>query len=425
MRSGGGRLQTASLSAVFKALHPGSTVFLSGISGESIAFREALARNPEAARDVRFVGVFFPGINRFAYADVQRGARQRAYFMTPELRGPMREGRVELVPADYGGIVKDLCEIDLDVAIVQCSEPDAHGNLSFGICHDFAAVGWRSAKRKVAHINPVMPRVGGCGSIRLDECDIVMEAEGPLVTYAESQPDEVMSQIGRRVAELVRDGDVVQLGVGKVASAVLAALSSHRGLRFRGGMVLEGMLPLVDGGVVRGVGAVVGGAALGSMDFYRRVSEDATFYLAPVTETHDPRINAELAGYITINGAIEVDLFGQINCETVAGRFVGGVGGMPDFVAAARLAPTGRVVFALPATAHSCRRSRIVPRLGSPGLVGAPRYNPDFVVTEYGVARLRGASVDERAEQLVSVAHPAFRDELADRWRALRSEVFE
>lgn len=416
----GARPARLSMSALVDALRPGMTVFLGGVSGESLAFRDALRAAPGKAAGVRFVGVFFPGINEGAYVGLHPQARQRAYFMLPDFRPDFLDGRVELLPLDYVGAWADLARLEIDLAIVQTSAPDAHGRLSLGICHDFAPAVWARARQRVAHINPAMPRTHGSVSLRLDDCDAVVDCAAELLSYPDETPNTALETLAEYVAGIVRDGDTVQLGIGKMVTAVCEALDDHRALRLHAGMATAAVVPLIERGVIGGVGAVRVGVALGGADFYARVARDDTFYFEPVSETHDVRRIAAIDRFVAINAALEVDLFGQVNCDTLSGKLFAGVGGMPAFASGARLSSGGRAVFALLSSAAKGAVSRIVPRLDANALVGAPRHMADLVVTEHGVADLRGASLDQRAERLIAIAAPDHRADLAARWVAQR-----
>jgi len=208
-----------------------------------------------------------------------------------------------------------------------------------------------------------------------------------------------------------------------MVAAVLGALGDHRNLKLHAGMATEAVAPLIDRGVIRGAGAAVVGVVLGDTAFYTRVARDETFRLAPVSETHDVRRIATIDNFVAINAAIEVDLFGQVNCDTLGGKLVAGVGGMPAFAAGAKLSSNGRAVFALLSSASGGTASRIVPRLDATSLVGAPRHLPDLVVTEHGVADLRGASLGERAARLISVADPRHRDQLREGWGRMQHSI--
>ncbi|WP_420467667.1 acetyl-CoA hydrolase/transferase family protein [Panacagrimonas sp.] len=406
----------SSVEAVVAALKPGMSVFVPGMSGESLAFAEALRARPEAAAGVRFVGVHFPGINTTDYLGLHPEARQRAYFMTPRLRPGLADGRAEFLPLDYPGIFRDLSEhVTVDLAIAQVSPPDAAGICGLGASCDFHPAIWARARRRIAHINPSLPRTRSAFVVRGSDFDAAFEAPQPLLTYDAGVPDTAMLKHGARVAALVQDGDTLEFGVGKLQAAILASLRSHRRLRVWSGMVSPPVLGLLDSGAIRGRGSVQAGVALGDAAFYERVGRDPAFLLRPVNETHDVRRIARIRSFCAINSAVEVDLFGQVNADSIGSKLVAGVGGLPSFVAGASLSRGGRSIIALPATTEDARRSRIVPKLGA-GFTALPRHTADHVVTEHGVASLRGLTLHARARALIDIAAPAFRQTLAQQW---------
>jgi len=398
-------------------LRPGMTVYVPGVSGESLAFYAALRARPEATAGVRFVGVHFPGINRSDYLGLHPEARQRSYFMLPGLRPGLASGRAELLPLDYPGAWRDLADnIEVDLAIAQLTPPDVDGLCSPGVSADFLPAVWKRARQRIGHINPRLPRTIGSFAVRAAELDAVFEADSELVSFDAGTPDERMRRHAALVAGLVRDGDTLQFGVGKLQSAVLGALANHRGLRVWSGMVSTPILELLDAGAIQGRASIEAGVALGDAAFYRRAGQDDAFYFRPVGETHDVRRIAALPSFCAINSGIEVDLFGQVNGDCINGRLLAGVGGLPAFVHGARLSSGGRSIIALPSTTEDASFSRIVPTLGAGGLVALPRHEADQVVTEHGIADLRSKSVHARAQALIAIAAPQFREGLARSW---------
>lgn len=414
------RTDAASLVA---GLKPGMTVFVPGVSGESLAFHEALRANPEAANGVRFAGLLFPGINRSDYVGLHPAARQRNYVMTPGLRAGLASGRAELLPLDYPGIWRDLStNVEVDLAIAQVAPPDADGSCSLGISSDFHAAVWAKAKRRVLHVNPKLPRTQGTFRLRLDEADALFEAEAPLVLYDAGASNDSIERHAALVASLVRDGDTIEFGVGKLPGAILAALKGHRNLRVWSGMVTPAVAALIDSGAVAAEGAIDCGVALGDATFYERLGRDRAFRFRPVGETHDVRRLAAIDHFCAINSAVEVDLFGQVNADTLGGKLLSGVGGLPAFAAGGLLSNGGRSIVALPAATEDGKTSRIVASFDR-GMVAIPRHGADTVVTEHGIASLRGLTIHQRAEALIAVAAPQFRDQLANDWAALAARL--
>lgn len=380
-----------------REFRPGMTVFLPGMSGESLALYEWLRAHPDAAEGVTFVGAHFPGINRGDYLGLHPKAHQRAYFMTPALRAGLAEGRAELLPLDYPGVYRDLESREIDLVIVQLSLPDANGICSLGPSCDFQPAVWARAKRRIAHLNPRLPRTRATFEIRYADLDAVFEQDHALVHYDAGTPTPAMDAHAQLVANLVRNGDTLEFGVGKLQAGILAALAHHQDLRVWSGMASTPVLGLLDRGVIAGREAVQIGVALGDDALYARAAQDDTFLFRPVSEAHDVRRIAGIPNFCAINSAVEVDLFGQLNADSVGGKLVAGVGGLPAFVAGAARSPGGRSIVALPAMTDNGKHSRIVPRLSTPGLVALPRHSADYVVTEHGVAALRGLSLAQRA----------------------------
>jgi acyl-CoA hydrolase len=416
-----GRLCTAA--QVVGTLRPNTTVYVPGMAGESLSFLRALQASPERAEDVRFVGVHFPSVNRSDYLGIHPRARQRAYFMSPLLRDGIARGRVELLPLDYPGAFRDLQATDIDLAVLQVSPPDERGMCSTGICCDFHPAVWASARRRVLHINPALPRTRSSFSVPFANCDGAFEEQSELVSFDSGIVDDAMMQHAHLVASQIHDGDVLEFGIGKLQAAVLAALRDHRRLRVWSGMASEPILQLLDSGAISGRGSIEIGVALGSSSFYDRVGRDEAFYFRPVSETHDVRQMMDIENFCAINSAVEVDLFGQINADMAGGRLIAGVGGLPAFASAGILAPRGRSIIALPATTADGKASRIVAHLGNESLCAIPRHGADQVITEYGIASLKGLSVHARAEALISISAPQYRDGLAQAWARIAARL--
>jgi acyl-CoA hydrolase len=409
---------------VLQRLHPGVSVFVPGVSGESVAFFEELRNHPQSADGVTFIGVHFPGINRCDYLGLHAATRQRAYFMSPSVRSGLGAGRVDLLPLDYPGIVRDLEHMPaIDIVIAQVSPPDAHGICSLGVCQDFLPSVWNRARLRVAHINPRLPRTRGSFAIRTTDCDLAFECDAPIPTLPDEAIDPIAARHAALVASLVADGDTLQFGIGRLQTAVLKALANHRRLRIYSGMVSSSVCELLDSGAIASAGSIEAGVALGTQSFYERLDRDAAVYFRPVSETHDVRRILAIPNFCAINSAIQVDLFGQVNADSLNGQLVAGVGGLPAFAAGALLSTGGRSIVMLPATGDKGRVTRIVCAAADSAPIALPRHAADIVVTEYGIANLRGLSISKRAHALVAIAAPEFREPLAARWRDVESRL--
>lgn len=406
------------------ALFPGARVWVPTLSGESGLLTQELQADPERAQDVTFMGVQFPGIDTVDYLSMHPRARQAAFFMSPSVRRGLTDQRAELFCLDYLGLVHHLrtCE-PVDVAIAQISLPDADGRCSLGFCADFMPLVWANAKRRVAHVNPRIPRTRGSFTVTLSELDGYVEADTPLLSYTNPALGDVDHRIAHHAASLVRDGDTLQFGIGTVPLALAEALTSHRRLKLHTGMVTHAVQRLAQAGALDPQARITTGVALGDPDFQAFVAQHQPLWFTDVSQTHSPCFIATIPRFIAVNTAVEVDLFGQVNSERVGGVLQAGAGGLPAFAQGALASPGGRLLICLRATAVRGTVSRIVPSLGAGAVCTLPHYMADTVVTEHGVAELRGLSLEARAQALIGIAAADHQAALGDAWTQLRATV--
>jgi acyl-CoA hydrolase len=406
------------------ALAPGQRVFVSTLSTESALLERELRADPERAAGVTFAGIQFPSIDRIDYLALHPQARVAAHFMSPAVRLGLAQGRATLSSLDYTGIARELDEGEpFDVAIAQLTPPDADGWCSPGLAGDFMPLVWPRARRRVAHLNPRLPRLPGSFRVHVRELDADVIADEPLLAFTEPRAGDVEARIAAHVAGIVRDGDTLQFGIGAAPLAVAQALSGHRRLRIHAGMVTRAVMQLWHAGALDRDARITTGVVLGDDEVRAFFAALDRVWLTDVRLTHAPRVLADIAQFVAINGAVEVDLFGQVNAERAGGVLQAGAGGMPAFVQGALASRGGRAVTVMPASAKGGSVSRIVPALGDQALCTLPRHASDIVVTEHGVARLRGAPLDARAQALIAIAAPSHRDALARAWDALRGRL--
>jgi 4-hydroxybutyrate CoA-transferase len=396
-------------------LRTGMTVFVEGASGEPSALLDALAAVPEASDGVHYAGCLVPGVNRTDPASFHPDASLTSFFVFGAIARSYQAGKVRFLPLHYSSIYAYLASLPIDLALIQVTPPDSDGLCSLGPCVHFVPAVLDHAKVVVAEVNAAMPRPLHSVTVPYDRLDAVVETARPLVPLASEPPSAQAVRIAAYVAGLIEDGDVLQVGIGKLPAAILAALHDHKDLRFHGGMVTDEVVDLHAAGAL---GTMVCCTALGSRVYDWTASRDDLRF-APVSHTHDVRVLGRIDRFTAINSVLAVDLLGQANAEVLRGRQVSGTGGLLDFVRGARLTPGGRSILALPATVGG-GISRIVPRLDEDHIVSLPRADADIVVTEHGVAHLRDLSVDQRANALIAIADPAARDALANAWDALR-----
>lgn len=302
-----------------------------------------------------------------------------------------------------------------DVAVVQVSPPDAGGYCSLGVSTSYTQTVARLAERTIAVVNARMPRTHDT-HLHLSELDVLIEVDEPLVEHHAPTIDAVSEAIGRQVAELIPDDAILQIGIGAIPEAVLASVSEsgRTGLTLWG-MGVDSIVELVERGVIGGKGrpGVISAELMGSRTLFDFVDDNPEVLMRPFDEVLDPFEIARQGTVISVNSAIEVDLTGQVNSEVVNGKQLSGIGGGFDFIQGALRSPGGRSIIALPSEAGGGRFSRIVGKLADRAPVSVPRHHVQTVITEHGTARLDGHSARARAEALIGIAAPRFRDELA------------
>jgi len=406
---------------VLSSFRPGARIYIQGAIGEPLILRELLAADPAVVAGVTITSCFLPGMNEFDYAGLHPDARAVTFLLPTGMRPSFEAGRVRVRPLPYSQIAAALSvDPPFDLAIFQVTPPGANGLCSFGPCADFPGLVWPRAKRNVAFVNPGLPRPLRGATIPYDALDVAVPWDGAMIAGTEGPPSAELDAIAGFIAPLIPDGAAIQTGIGGAPAAVVARLTDRRGLVVRSGMVTEGYRQLHQAGALDAKADHVTGLAYGSMDFVQWACKRFTF--ADATVTHGAAVLASTPGLHCLNSALEVDLFGQANLEWRNGRLASGLGGAPDFAAAARRSIGGRAVLALPSSAKAGAVSRIVARLDA-RTVSIPRDDTDLVVTEFGVADLRGTSLDERAEALIAVAHPDQRQALEDAWRDIRRKM--
>lgn len=397
----------------------GDTVYIAGNCGEPGAILNSVAHDPELWRNVHLTGVFIPGVNDRDYSALGIGTTVSTIFATPGLHTCRSAGRIRHWPLHYSEIYKYFESTEeIDVGFMQITPPRADGTTSFGISADFSPALIGGPARMIGIINPALPDPQHGPRVAISRFEALVECDAPLALYDAGRIDETTMMIGRNIAALLRPGDTLQLGLGKVQAAVLDSLVDVEDLGFHAGMISTPFLqPLRRNVFSRRVTA---GVALGSRDFYEEVADCADIRFAPVGYTHSIKTLSAIDGLVSVNSVIEVDLFGQANAEVIGGNQISGQGGLVDFVRGAKAAIRGRSILALASTAGRGSISRIVPSLPTGTPVTVARADVDLVVTEHGVADLRFASLDERAQKLIAIADPRHRGSLEQAWSESR-----
>ena len=391
-------------------------IYAAGCVGEPSGVDTALAASGDWASAARWTGIWIPGVNQADWSATAPGSAAETIFLAPNLRPGFEAGRVRFRPHTYTQAWAHLSTLAVDAALFSISPPDSARRCSLGVSADFTSAVFDQAKLRIGVVREDMPVPPSAPAYPAEAFDALVAADAPLLEAPDPDLDPVFLRIGEHIAGLVRDGDTVQLGLGKVQVGVLRALSGHRRLGLHAGMTSDSLTPLLDADVLD---RVTTGVALGGRSLYEQVACDPRVTFRPVGHTHDIRTLAAIDGLTAVNSVIEVDLFGQANAEFLRGRQISGGGGLVDFLRGARLAPGGRPVVALASTAKSGRISRITPRLQE-GAVTVSRADIGYVATEHGVADLRALDVDARAAALIDIADPAHHDHLQEAWDRMR-----
>ena len=394
-------------------LQPERRVWVSAGSNEPVALLDALAAQPEAARGVTFVQFPLPGLNRFDFTALDAEAHMITFFMTPDLRG----SRARFLPMQMRFVFEYLRRGPLDVALIQVARAP-HGGLVAGPNVDFLGAALESAGLVVAELNHGLTPLAGGMPIDADRVDYLVESDRPPATLPPGKTDDAARRIGAHVAGLVHDGDCIQTGIGAIPMAILGALGDRNDLGLHGGLIDDGGMALIEAGNVTGARKTIDAGqhvvcmAFGSAYLHDWLADRPEVVFAGADHTHELDVIRRIDNFVCVNSAVEVDLFGQVNAEVAGGRQISGTGGAVDFMRGARASRGGRSIVAMHATARGGTVSRIVPRVE---MATALRTDVDMVVTEFGVAEVGTKTAEERAEALIAIAHPDFREELAGR----------
>lgn len=401
---------------------PGSRVFIgSGAACPHALIGHMLEQYP-SFQDIELVHILTLGDCPWATAKYERNIRTNSFFLGPQVRDSVNQGRADYTPCFLFEIPRLFTSgtVPLDVALIQVSPPDDSGNCTLGVSVDVVAAACRSASIIIAQVNPKMPRTYGETVLPVERIDYFLEKEEDLLEVKFNPPDDTTQQIGRYVAQLVDDGSTLQVGIGQIPNAVCAALKHHNDLGMHSEMLGDGAMELMKTGVINnkqrslspGISTV--SFAMGSQALYDFVHENTGIEFYPSEHTNNPVNIALNPQMVAINSGLQVDLTGQVVADSIGHEFYSGIGGQVDFIRGAALSPEGKAIIALPSTALSGTVSRIVPNLEEGAGVVTSRGDVQFVVTEFGIATLRGRTIRERALELIQIAHPDFREKLLD-----------
>jgi acyl-CoA hydrolase len=412
------------------ALASGMRVFVHGAASTPGPLLEALVRN-ERLHDVTLYHLHTNGPAPFVEPPHRERFFSVSLFTGAPLRRAIDEGAAECIPIFLSDIpaLFERRTIPLDAALLQLSPPDAHGYCTLGTSVDTALAAALSARLIVAEINERMPRTHGNTIVPLSRVHAFVRTDRPLPEHPPSPPSPVEDAIGAHVAALVDDGATLQMGIGAIPDAVLRRLGGKTDLGIHTEMFSDGVVDLAEAGVITNRykevhrGRLVTSFVLGSERLYRFVDDNPLVEFHPCDRTNDTALIRRNPRVVAINSALEVDLSGQVVADSIGFRIYSGIGGQMDFMRGAALSPGGKPIIALPSTAAGGTASRIVSALRPGAGVVTTRGHVHWVATEYGAVNLAGLTLRQRAEALISIAHPDVRADLRTEYAQARHVI--
>ena len=409
--------------ALMATLAPRARVFVHAAAATPSELLYALAER----RDLQQVELYHLHLGG-ELPDFPDGLFSHSFFVGANLRKQVQQGRAEFIPvflSDIPSLFQNGA-IPLDVALVQVSPPDRHGYCSLGTSVEAALQACLSADRILAMVNPCVPRTHGNSRIPFSKIDGYCQIERPIYAHNPSELDREEREIGHLVSQLIEHGSTLQMGIGAIPDAVLAELGNKLDLGVHTEMFSDGLLPLLEGGVVTNrykkvyPGRTVTSFAMGSQKLYDYVDDNPSLEFHPCDHTNDTAVIRKNPKVCAINSALQMDLSGQVCADSLGYRIYSGVGGQLDFMRGAALSPGGKAILAMTATASGGKLSRITSHLNEGAGVVTTRAHLHWVVTEFGAVNLHGKNLRQRAEALIGLAHPDFRSELTQQIKAVR-----
>ena len=397
----------------------GDRVFIQGAAMTPVKLIDALVERYLSLSDVEVMHLHTEGRAAYTEDPYFKAFKINSAFVGGNVRTAIREGRGDYIPIFLSEVhwLFRRNILPLDVAFIQVSTPDSHGYCSLGVSVDVTIPAIQTAKLVIAQVNSHVPRTHGDGIIHVSQIDYAIEHDGPIYGHEIPAASEIELKIGANVAGLVEDGATLQMGIGAIPNAALANLTNHKDLGIHTEMFSDGILPLIESGVINGrkkevkTGKLVTCFAVGSQKLYDFMDDNPLVHMKEAAYTNDTAIIRKNPKVTAINSAIEIDITGQVCADTIGKIPYSGVGGQMDFIRGASLSEGGKAIIAMPAATHK-GISKIVPFLKEGAGITTTRAHVHYVVTEHGVVDLYGKNLKQRAKALISIAHPDAREAL-------------
>ena len=404
-------------------IQAGQRVVIGHCGGEPSYLIHLLAEHKDWFHEVEIVQLLPLGMSPFIRREMEGHFHYHSIFVGDATREAVAEGRADYTPCFFHQVPRLFrTTLPVDVALIQVTEPDEDGYCSFGVSVDYIKEAAEQAKIVIAQVNREMPRTRGDAWIHISRIDYIVEHDRPILQLPRPYVGKEEQAIGRHCAELIHDGDTLQIGIGGIPEAVLGALKGKRNLGIHSELISEGVMELMELGVITNTqkeinkGKTVASFILGGKRLFDFVHDNPQIEMYPIDYVNHPLVIMQHRNFVSINSCIQVDLMGQVVAETIGSMQISGVGGQVDFVRGAAMAENGRSIIAMTSTALHGKVSKIVPVITDGAAITTSRNDVDYVITEYGIAALKGRSLRKRAEALIAIAHPKFREELKKDW---------
>lgn len=402
----------------------GERVVIGHACAEPSYLVETMVEKAGQYENVEIIHMVAMGKAGYAQPGMEKHFRHNALFVGGSTRKAIAEGRGDFTPCFFYRVPSLFTNgsLPVDVALIQATKPDENGNMSLGISVDYTLPAARAAKKVIVQVNSELPRTCGDSCIHVSDENVVaiVEHDAPIIELAPPKIGNVERAIGANCAKLIRDGDTLQLGIGAIPDAVLLFLKEKKDLGIHSEMFSDGVVELVERGVITNAkktthpGKFVANFLMGTKRLYDFVDNNPDVELYPVDYVNNPVVVMKEDNIVSINSCVQIDLMGQAASESIGYTQISGVGGQVDFIRGAAMAKNGRSILAFPSATAKGTVSKIVPLLDEGAAVTTSRNDVDYAVTEYGIARLSGKTLKERAHALIEIAHPDFRDSLKD-----------
>lgn len=400
----------------------GNRVIIGHAVGEPSMLIDEMVANKESYENVEIVHMVAMGKAEYAQPGMEKYFKHNSIFVGGTTRDAVSSGRGDFTPCFFSEVPKMFKQgyLPVDVALIQVSPPDEHGYCSFGVSNDYTKPAAESAKIIIAEVNDQMPRTIGDSFIHVSEIDYMVEVSHPVIELKPPKISDVEKAIGENCASLIEDGSTLQLGIGAIPDAVLLFLKDKKDLGIHSEMISDGVVELVEAGVITNKqktihpGKIVVTFLMGTKRLYDFANNNPMVEMYPVDYVNDPCVIMQNNKMVSINSCVQVDFMGQVASESVGLMQISGVGGQVDFVRGANMCKNGKSIMAMPSTAAKGKVSKIVPLLDEGAAVTTSRNDVDYVVTEYGIAQLKGKTLKDRARALINIAHPSFRPSLIE-----------